>query len=311
MENTKLSRKDNINPYSLSYSEAVERIIRYSAEEDQAIGYYLPAFVKTPLPHSDPGLTYTNWRRFNGKETMKLVADVDFGFPHSGRSRLLIAWMLGNLYRNYNIGRKSGMERDKLNKESRMVFQGTIQDLLCSLGYSDDVGGENGSITHVKRHLDAIINTTYKWPKNENLKNVTAGSDSFLFSMNQHIDWRQHRWDQTHSFIEITPTLLHFVHNKVDRFAPFTIALPAFRARKISRMAMDLYCWLTRKMYAILNHPKRAECHPDNPNRHKFIYSWKALQPQFGASYKAQKDFTYRAKQAIEKIERLWSHRTY
>src|SRR5699024_10043106 len=70
-------------------------------------------------------------------------------------------------------------------------------------------------------------------------------------------------------------------------------------------------CWLTRKMYAILNHPKRAECHPDNPNRHKFIYSWKALQPQFGASYKAQKDFTYRAKQAIEKIERLWSHRTY
>jgi hypothetical protein len=65
-------------------------------------------------------------------------------------------------------------------------------------------------------------------------------------------------------------------------------------------------------MYRILTHNRRAESFDrGNERRHRFMVSWKALHPQFGAGYKRQVDFANRAKDQIKKIEQLWKDRIY
>jgi hypothetical protein len=301
---------DHFNPYNVTFPEAILRIKAKPAGEDNAIGYYLPAFVNTPLPHSQP--KGTNFWRYNGESALKIIADKDFGHPYGGKSRLLVTWMISSLYRQYNIGKKSGIERNSLNDESRLIQHGHINEMLSKLGYNETTGGQNGSITYLKKHLLALVNAQYKWPRLNQGINKTGAKNRFLFAVNDEINWPDHRFDNTsESYIEVTRDLLHFIRSKTNGFVPFPIDLRAFSALRRSPMAMDLYCWLTQKMYIILNHPWRQECLTNISNRHRFVYAWSALQPQFGAQYKEQKDFTKNAKRAIKKIKLLWQHRTY
>ena len=305
----------DFNPYNLNLIEAIQRIKERSAKEDDAIGYYLPAFISTPLPHSKPsGQTY--WR-YNGDASMQIIPNPDFGYPYAGRSRLLIAWLISSLCRQYNVGRKSGMERNKLNNESRLIYHGHIEETLMKLGYRDASGGQNGSITLTKQHLEAIINAQFKWSMKDRHKDFTQANARFLFSMKEEIYWPNHQFDSARqSHIEITPTLLHLVQSKHKGFDPFPIDLRAFSALRESPLAMDLYCWITRKMQHILTHPRRYECLQSNDQdpdkkRKRFIYSWSSLKPQFGEGYSRTSNFANAAKKEIRKIKQLWQYREY
>lgn len=307
MEDTKF--KTEFNPYTLNFSEAVQRIKERPAAADNAIGYYLPAFINTPLPHSKPDLPHNLYKRFNGDYIMRLVADPEYGFPHSGKARIIISWMITQLFKNHHSMKKSGTDMTVVNARAREVFRGSISEMLRSMGYESH-GGENGQITLVKAQLMAIIMSHYKWEKKNKHSDIYEGQDGFLFTDQTTINWRSGHWNEVTSYIELNPAIYQYILGKRDGFAPFPIDLRAFGALRESPMAMDLYCWLTRKMYKIIRSPKRHRCFSCTHKTHPFSIPWSALHSQFGAGYNRQIDFTNFAKKAIKKIKLLWKDRT-
>jgi hypothetical protein len=310
MENTKLSGKDNINPFNLSYKEAVERILRHSSADDNAIGYYLPKFITTPLPHSEPDLPHNLYERVNGNYIMNLVGNPKYGFPHSGKARLIIAWIVTQLFKKHHTLKKSGKDMAEVNFQAKEVFRGSIKQMLDSMGYASK-GGQNGQITLVKKQLMAIIKSHYEWEKKNSTTGDYEGEAGFLFTDKTKIAWRESRWDEITSYIELNPSIYQYILGKRSGFAPFPIDLRAFTALRKSPMAMDLYCWLTKKMYKILGSDKRHQCFTCKEKHHPFSIPWKALYPQFGASYSRQIDFSNAAKRELKRIKLLWRNRSY
>ena len=214
------------------------------------LGYMPRSLVAACLPHSRPvGNEYTH---INGKFRISIIAPTDTGIPFGSRPRLIIAFLAGEAIRT---------------KSRHIALGNSLSEFMRGLGI-DATGGSTGSISRLKNQLvrlsSCTISTSWTDFRHTTLTNAPIVSTSQLW-------WTPHELKRNGntSFL----TLGHeFFEDVITR--PVPVDFRALRILKRSSLALDIYCWLTYRMYYLARKGRTK-------------IPWLALRNQFGGEYKS------------------------
>lgn len=222
-----------------------------SIEEEDAkragvIGYTAKALVQTTIPHSDPKTN--EFIRVNGHYTLTMMAPSAIGLPYGSIPRVILTWIT----------------TEAKKTESRRIYLGeNLARFLHKIGLSS-TGGKRGDITRVKTQMKKLIQThitcTYRDQSKETITNL------------QTISQAQSWWATLGSDQNVWQTELVLNHDFFKEIitSPIPINLNAIQALKNSSLAIDIYCWLTYRMFTL---------------KKDLLIPWDKLFLQFGTGY--------------------------
>lgn len=250
-----------------------------SAKEADQLGFMSKCFIQATLPHSDPG-DIPLWGRKNGNYSLTIqphyVFDKDgkpknIGVPYGSLPRLILAWVNAEVVKT---------------KSSELVLGKSLSDFMEKIGLDSATGGKNGSITRLKSQamklFSAKMSLTYDGPEKLAISNTVLA------------DYAEYFWDPIH------PEQQSLWHSRVVLSAKFFEILSAapvpldwrvLKAVKRSPMALDLYMWLSYRMYYL-----------DKPQKIR----WETLAQQFGSEYERLIDFKRKMRTHYKKINAIW-----
>lgn len=234
-------RQDNLIKESLLIEQE-------DAKEAGTLGFMARAMVQATLPHSDPKTNY--FERTNGLVTLSVTSKPGVGVPYGSLPRLLLAWIVTEAKRTKSpelmLGRSQSEFLGKLNMRSEGRTIGTLKD-------------------QTKRLLTSMISLSGVRGTEEEFENVVIARRGMLF-------WNPKQPDQQ-SLWESTMTLNTDFYESILRSA-VPIDLRVLHQLRKSPMAMDIYMWLTWRVYT-LHH-----------SRHPIAnIPWPRLMAQIGSSY--------------------------
>lgn len=226
----------------------------YDVEKRQSRGYMARALICATMPHSEP--QGTEFKRINGNYTLVMVAPKDIGLPYGPAPRLALALIFTEAVKTGN----------------RCVYLGkSFSEFMKKAGYAKS-GGIRGTFPNMRNQLRRLFNATVSMHYlSEEKPKVDVGfritSRAVYFWDNNPLK-PETSWDS-----EITLTEEFF---KEIIKHPVPIDLNALQALKNSSLALDIYMWITYRIYA-LNRPVEI--------------SWERLALQFGSQYSRLIDF--------------------
>lgn len=241
-------------------SPRVNRIIEESlaieaeaAQEAGTLGFMARALTQATMPHRKTG--EQEFTRRNGAFELSIMAPQRVGLPYGAMPRLLTAWVTTEAVRT---------------QERELVLGDTLAGFMEQLDLVP-TGGRWGSITRLrqqmKRLFAASISATYSDEQRD------AGVN---FSVVEAYDlWWQPKQPEQVALWESTLTLNQRFFDEVTQ-SPVPVDMRALKALRQSPMALDIYTWLTYRMSYL---------------RKPTVIPWGALQLQFGAEYKRERDF--------------------
>ena len=233
--------------------ESLDRLINEAlaieaedAKSADALGFMARAMVQATLPHKKTeGNEFT---RTNGNFSLTLMAPAKVGLPYGSYPRLLLSWLTTEAVRT---------------KERELILGESLSKFMAELGLMP-TGGRWGSITQLKNQMKRLFSSyvTFSYDNESfNLRNMTPVERADLWWSPKDPDqaalWKSSVLLGQNFFDEIT------TH-------PIPIDLRALNALKKSPMALDIYMWLTYRMF-YLRKPTQLK--------------WASLQAQFGAEY--------------------------
>lgn len=230
----------------------------------------------------------------NGDWEMTINASTQYGYPYGALSRVLLCWIIGQSIKNYQFAKADGSNQVEVNQRAKYINHGDMYSFLDQLGIGSKSGGERGNLTIVRQHFLALINANIHFyntkGKNERdqFENLRIGHKGNLLWSKKKIEE-----DEENAYLRITQEIYEVIASSIH--PPIPIDLRAIGALRNSPLAIDLYVWLTYKMYQLSKQNKTDQTIP-----------WSALMPQFGEGYSKQKEFTRNAKKALEKILLLY-----
>jgi len=223
------------------------------------IGFMGRALVQATLPYREPSADLRAWGRRAGNVSLVIQPGMYFdenneaqsiGFPYGSYPRLLLAWIATEAFRT---------------KSRQLVLGNRLTDFLESLGYTSQNGGPRGNITRIreqmKRLFAAHIAIVYGGGQGSDFAHKP-----FLIADDTELWWDYQRPDQA-GLWQSTVTLSERFYDEVVS-TPVPIDLRALRALRQSPMALDLYCWLTYRMFSL---------------KAPVTVPWEALKLQFGS----------------------------
>lgn len=225
------------------------------AKEAGALGYMCRSLVQATLPHK--AVTGTMFSRTNGDFTLSLAAlNAQYGLPYGSVPRLLVAWLSTEAVKT---------------KERQIVLGDSLAEFMENIGLQR-TGGARGDITRLKKQMLALFNCaiTCSYMTNDR----AAKHPTIEISDQYDLWWEPTDINQTGLF-KSTVTLSQRFFDEVTQ-NPVPVDIRAIKALKRSPMALDIYSWLTYRMFTI---------------RRYTPVSWAALQMQFGAEYARTRDF--------------------
>lgn len=217
-----------------------------------ATGYLARTLAQATLPHSDPKLPPG---QLYSRETGKLTLTVSptskrHGIPYGSIPRVILAWICTEAV---------------LTKE-RTLSLGTSQaEFLRKVGLHNNGHDIKRFRDQSMRLFKAVISIEY----------VDDGVDSskrLMISDASHVFWHPKEANQK----AIWESTLELTQNFFDeiRRAPVPIKMEVCHALTKSPLAMDIYAWLTYRMYVLKVSGRREALIP-----------WIGLKHQFGAGY--------------------------
>lgn len=243
------------------------------------VGYMGRALVQATLPYKEPNRNLQAWGRRAGNVSLmiqpgtyidrKTNEPASIGYPFGSYPRLLLAWLATEALRT---------------KEKRLVLGDTLKEFMESLGYTSLNGGPRGNITLMREQMKRLFGA--------HISVVYGGEDHAPFSAKPYsvADESSLWWDpqqpEQAGLFESSVTLSQRFFDEIIS-APVPIQLRALRALRQSPMALDLYCWLTYRMFSL----KAPTTVP-----------WEAMQQQFGSGAKAEKKFRETVKRALQQV---------
>lgn len=242
------------------------------------ISYWARVWVQGALPHSSPG-NVPVWGRENGAFSLTVQPGMDivdgktvnYGIPYGSIPRLIMCWMCTEAVRT---------------KEPKLYLGESLSEFMHEVGIGRATGGRWGSITRVKdqmlRLTQARISYRYRGEEACARKGMQIAKEDVLW-------WSEQEPDQSslfQSYIVLDDAFFQEIVTK-----PVPIKLEALKLLKQSSLALDLYTWLTFRMYGL-----------DKP----VVIAWSTLEKQLGANYKETKEFARKCKQTIEKVKILY-----
>lgn len=223
------------------------------------MGFMGRALVQATLPYKEPDPDLRAWGRRAGNVSLVIQPGIYFdnsgqaqsiGYPYGTYPRLLLAWIGTEAFRT---------------KDRQLVLGQRLSDFLEALGYTAQNGGPRGNITRIreqmKRLFAAHIAIVYGGEQGADF-----GHKPFLIADEADLWWDPQRPQQA-GLWQSTVTLSERFYNEVVS-TPVPIDLRALRALRQSPIALDLYCWLTYRMFAL---------------RAPVTVPWEALKLQFGS----------------------------
>jgi len=228
------------------------------ARAANAIGYMIRTLAQATLPHLDPKLTQGMlYSRETGCLTLTVApTSPKYGIPYGSIPRIIMAWLCTQvvlnkehilLDRTVRLGKSQAefLEKLKMHNNGRDIRRFRDQSLrlfksVISVEYTDDSEGDQSS-----RLLIADQSNVFWHPSKASQRSL---------------------WDSTLHLSE------SFCREVIA--APVPIDMRVYHSLSKSPMAMDIYAWLTYRMFVLRRSGKPFVRIP-----------WIGLKAQFGASY--------------------------
>lgn len=242
--------------------------------------YNAGILIQSTLPHREPGARLMAWTRRNGNVTLRIqpliveknneqVAKYPFGvYP-----RLILFWAVTEVQRLEAQG-----------KDSRTLNMGqSLAEFMRAIGVERGGKQQDAVAEQAKRLFGAQI--TYEAHDGQGAHGVGGArvSDDAVF-------W----WDPVHpDQASLFPTYVRLserFHTYLKGRA-YPMDMRIVRALKDSSLALDLYAWLTHRVYSV---------------RESVIVPWTSLAKQLGADYGRSRDFADNARKHLRAIVEVW-----
>lgn len=212
------------------------------------LGYMARSVVQATLPHTDPKDSY--FERTNGIITMSVMGRPQVGIPYGSMPRIILAWICTEAVKTkepvLNLGRSQNefLEKLQLPKNGRAISSLKSQ---------------------AHRLFSSLITVTAEKDSHIGLENILIAKRSSIF-------WSPKNPDQP-SLWESQLTLTQDFFDEVTQ-APVPIDMRAYHALRKSPLALDIYAWLTYRIFLL-----------HAAGRKQVVIPWSALMLQFGTSY--------------------------
>ena len=251
--------------------EALDRLINESlameaeaAKDAGALGFMARALVQATLPHSKAeGNEFT---RTNGLFTLSLLSPSAIGLPYGSIPRLLLSWITTEAVRT---------------KQRELVLGDSLSGFMSELEMLP-TGGRWGSITRLKEQMKRLfassVSCTYDNGDTWALESVKPVDSARLW-------WSPKEPAQAGLWLSTITLGERFFNEIIER--PVPIDMRALKSLKKSPLALDIYLWLTYRMFYL---------------RQPVSIPWVALQGQFGADYKVPRQFKAAFLRELKKV---------
>ena len=217
------------------------------AKQAGTLGYMARALTMATLPHKEAlGCAF---ERKNGLFNLSILAPPSVGLPFGSIPRLLLCWVTTEAVRTGSPVLELGP---------------TLSAFMAELGLARQ-GGKRGDITRFRNQTVRLFSSAVSLRYSE--KSLDAGL-GFNVADEYSLWWNPKSPDQLPLWKSTVTLGSKFFREIVER--PVPIDLRALKALKRSPMALDIYCWLTHRMFYL---QKPVEI------------PWPLLQLQFGADY--------------------------
>jgi hypothetical protein len=276
-----LAIRPNIAARLFEESMALEK---EDAERAGIRGYLSRALVQATLPYREPSKDLAVWTRRAGEIHLLIKPGYYFdeaentyksmGFPYGTIPRLLLAWL--------------GTEA-ALKKRREIVLGDSLAAFMNEIGLTSHTGGKNGSITRVREMMKRLFSSDMAVVRGGAGKNLDFSSRKFNIADDTDLWWDPQRPDQAGLWQSTVTLSEKFFTEIID--SPVPVNLRCLRALRQSPMALDLYCWLTYRMFS-LTKPTTVP--------------WEALKLQFGSGASEEKKFRETLKRALLQVKEVY-----
>ena len=217
------------------------------AKQAGALGYMARALTMATLPHKETsGCVF---ERKNGLFNLSILAPPSVGLPFGSIPRLLLSWVTTEAVRTGSPVLELGP---------------TLSAFMAELGLARQ-GGKRGDITRFRSQTVRLFSSAISLRYSEKAMDAGLG---FNVADEYNLWWNPKSPDQLPLWKSTVTLGSKFFREIIER--PVPIDLRALKALKRSPMALDIYCWLTHRMFYL---QKPVEI------------PWPLLQLQFGADY--------------------------
>ena len=249
-----------------------------ASEADPDMGFMARMMALCSLPRTNPG-DRIRYKRVNGPYTLYMTAGGGCKLPYGNLPRLLLAWLSTEAVRTQN---------------RELVLGKSLSDFMRTLGIYNSGGKPQTRLRNQMRRLfNAHVQLVYEDEHGE-ARVSSSVADRTEFWWNERKPDEPTLWE---SKIELGEKFFNEIINH-----PVPIDMNTLTALKRSSLGLDLYLWLTYRVFA-LQRPLRL--------------SWKHLYRQFGADpAKANNKFTVRnfrtdCLRELKKIKLAWPELNY
>jgi hypothetical protein len=258
--------------------DAAQSVFFASADEANELAFMSRCFIQATLPHSDPG-DVPLWGRKSGHYSLTIQPNFIFGpdgkplnmgLPYGSIPRLLLAFLNGEVVR-------TGSKTIQMGR--------SFTDFAQRLGYNSN-GGSRGDMTRIRnqamRLFSSKVSAVYDGPNGKGIKQALLAKEALFF-------WDPNQPDQQ-SLWENRITLTEEFFEAL-KSSPVPLDWRILRALKQSPMALDLYMWLSYRMFTL----KKPQ-----------TLTWEALAAQLGSEYTELHNFRRKVRQHFLKIKGIW-----
>ena len=265
------------NRRTFTLADQVDRLVGAS-EADPDRGFLGRTMALCSLPRTNPG-NQLQYERRNGPFTLGMIAGLNNKLPFGTNPRLILAWLCTEVVRT----------------GSRQIVLGrSLSEFMRKLGISSTDGRGQARL---RNQMDRLFNCTVSMIYKDEHGKATVNS---LIALRTEFWWNPKHPDQT-GLWESKVRLSESFFNEIVSH-PVPLDLTTLKALKRSPLGLDLYLWLTYRIFA-LTAPQRL--------------SWAQLYRQFGVDpAKASdnvsvQDFRRMALRELKKINLAWPGLNY
>jgi Plasmid encoded RepA protein len=216
----------------------------------ETVGYAGRCFVQANLPHSirniDPIKPYT---RENGKYSLQIKPDAKYGMPYGSIPRLILIWVADEVRRTKNPLLFLGDNLSKFMSDLDMV----------------PTGGRWGTVTRLRNQMLRLFNADIRFSSADK-----DGAQGRLLAFQKYDLWWNRPTDARQSDLWRSEILLTTPLFEELLVHSHPVDMRVIKALRRSPMELDVYCWLTARMYSL--------------NRPLFL-AYETLRAQFGSHY--------------------------
>ena len=255
-----------------SIDHLITEALAIEAEEARdagALGFMARAMVQATLPHKQ--VAGNEFTRTNGNFSLTLLAPSKIGLPYGSIPRLLLSWITTEAVKT---------------RERELELGNSLSQFMGELGLVP-TGGRWGSITRLKNQMQRLFASSVTCTYDDG---VTWALESVKPVDSARLWWEPRNPDQAALWKSII-TLGERFYQEIIR-APIPVDMRALRALKRSPLALDVYLWLTYRMFYL---------------RKPTMVRWESLSYQFGADYKVLRQFKAAFLRELKKVMVIYS----